>query len=180
VIFDEDGGRWRHGSFEFFLSFFVVFLFSLYFVLYPHEPCLLIPLPVLNFLPLNISLCFLFILFVLCSNGSDLLCGPMVRFPRCRPRGPGFYYRLYQIFWVAVDLERGPLGSCEHIGGAAWNKKKRLYSRKLELTAVGGLRADHEPPLYSQKLALKSAHQWRSLSQHNSLADWKPRSNGPY
>jgi hypothetical protein len=41
--------------------------------------------------------------------GSHRLCGLVVRVPGCWPRGPGFDYRRYQIFWVVVGLERGPL-----------------------------------------------------------------------
>jgi hypothetical protein len=37
------------------------------------------------------------------------LCGLVVRVAGCRPRGPGFDFQLYQILWVAVGLERGPL-----------------------------------------------------------------------
>jgi hypothetical protein len=33
--------------------------------------------------------------------------------PGCRDRGPGFDSRRYQIFLVAVGLERGPLSPCE-------------------------------------------------------------------
>jgi hypothetical protein len=36
------------------------------------------------------------------------LCGLVIRVPGCRHRGPGFGFRRYQIFWVAVDLEQGP------------------------------------------------------------------------
>jgi hypothetical protein len=39
----------------------------------------------------------------------DSLCGLVVRVHGCRPRGPGFDSRRYQIFWVAMGLERGPL-----------------------------------------------------------------------
>jgi hypothetical protein len=37
------------------------------------------------------------------------LCGLVVRVPGCRPRGPGFDSRHYQILLEAVCLERGPL-----------------------------------------------------------------------
>jgi hypothetical protein len=43
----------------------------------------------------------------------DRLCGPVVRVPYCRPRGPGFDSWRYQIFLVTVGLERGPLSPCE-------------------------------------------------------------------
>jgi hypothetical protein len=38
----------------------------------------------------------------------DRLCGPVVRVLGCSPRGSGFDSMRYQIFCVAVDLERGP------------------------------------------------------------------------
>ena len=39
----------------------------------------------------------------------DRLCGLVVRVSDYRYRGPGFDSRRYQIFWVLVGLERGPL-----------------------------------------------------------------------
>jgi hypothetical protein len=36
------------------------------------------------------------------------LCDLVVRFPGCRPRGPGFDCGRYQTFWIAVGLERRP------------------------------------------------------------------------
>jgi hypothetical protein len=36
-------------------------------------------------------------------------CRLVIRVPGYRSRGSGFDYRCYQIFWVAVGLERGPL-----------------------------------------------------------------------
>jgi hypothetical protein len=43
------------------------------------------------------------------STISDCLSGLVVRVPGGRHRGPGFDFRLYQIFLVAVGLERGAL-----------------------------------------------------------------------
>ena len=40
---------------------------------------------------------------------TDRLCGLVVRVSGYRYRGPGFDSRRYQIFWVVVGLERGPL-----------------------------------------------------------------------
>ena len=40
---------------------------------------------------------------------KDRLCGLVVRVSGCRYRGLGFDSRRYQIFWVVVGLERGPL-----------------------------------------------------------------------
>jgi len=50
---------------------------------------------------LNIFVCGMF--------WCDRLCGLVVRVSGYRYRGPGFDPRRYQIFWVVVDLERGPL-----------------------------------------------------------------------
>ena len=51
--------------------------------------------------PINIK----WLLFV----SFDRLCGLVVRVSGYRYRGPGFDPRRYQIFWVVVGLERGPL-----------------------------------------------------------------------
>jgi hypothetical protein len=53
---------------------------------------------------------------------NDRLCGLVVRVSGCYPRGPGFDSRRYQIFWVAVGLERGPLSPCESKWGATWKE----------------------------------------------------------
>ena len=42
-------------------------------------------------------------------NSVDRLCGLVVRVSGYRYRGPGFDPRRYQIFWLVVGLERGPL-----------------------------------------------------------------------
>jgi hypothetical protein len=42
-------------------------------------------------------------------HGGDRLCGLVVRVPGYQHRRPGFDFRRYQIFCVAVGLERGPL-----------------------------------------------------------------------
>jgi hypothetical protein len=52
----------------------------------------------------------------------DRLCGLVIRVPGCKTRGPGFDSRRYQIFWVAVGLQRGPLSPCEDKWGAIWKK----------------------------------------------------------
>jgi hypothetical protein len=38
----------------------------------------------------------------------DRLCGLVVKVPGCKPRGPGYDSRRYNILYVAVGLERGP------------------------------------------------------------------------
>ena len=42
-------------------------------------------------------------------NSVDRLCGLVVRVSGYRYRGPGFDPRRYQIFWLVVGLQRGPL-----------------------------------------------------------------------
>jgi len=42
-------------------------------------------------------------------NSVDRLCGLVVRVSGYRYRGPGFDPWRYQIFWIVVGLERGPL-----------------------------------------------------------------------
>jgi hypothetical protein len=48
-------------------------------------------------------------IFILCYQTFDRLCGLVVRVPGCKYRGPGIDSRRYQIFCVAVGLEWGPL-----------------------------------------------------------------------
>ena len=43
------------------------------------------------------------------SHDRDRLCGLVVRVSGYRNRDLGFDSRRYQIFWVVVGLERGPL-----------------------------------------------------------------------
>jgi hypothetical protein len=79
-----------------------------------------------------------------------------------RPRGSRFDSWHYQILWVVVGLE--------------WDPLSLVMINEPMLMAVGNCHADHMTPLYPQKLALKFAHQWRSLSHYSSLADQKSRS----
>jgi hypothetical protein len=65
----------------------------------------------------ELRICFLF-----CVVICDRLCGLVLTVPCCRHRGPGFNSRHYQIFRVALGLERGPLSSCEDKWGATWKK----------------------------------------------------------
>jgi hypothetical protein len=60
----------------------------------------------------------------------------VVRLPGCRPRGPEFDSRRCQIFWVAVDLERGPLSTCEDKWGTIWKKSSGSGPENLRLTTV--------------------------------------------
>jgi hypothetical protein len=81
----------------------------------------------------------------------DCLCGLVVRVSGYRYRGHGFDSRRYQIFWVVVGLEPPEVN-----WGATWLKCSGSRSRKQRLTAVGIRCADHETPLYPQKLVLTS------------------------
>ena len=47
----------------------------------------------------------------------------VVRLSGYRYRGLGFDHRRYQIFWVVVGLERGPLSLVRSNWGATWIKK---------------------------------------------------------
>jgi len=49
------------------------------------------------------------ILYYHVEYSCDRLCGLVVRVSGYRYRGPGFDPQRYQIFWVVVGLERGPL-----------------------------------------------------------------------
>jgi len=49
------------------------------------------------------------IIIISSSSSFDRFCGLVVRVSGYRYRGPGFDPRRYQIFWVVVGLERGPL-----------------------------------------------------------------------
>jgi hypothetical protein len=89
-------------------------------------------------------------------------CGLVVRLPGCRPRGPGFYFRRCQIFWVAVDLERGPLSPCENTWGDTWTKSSGSGLENWDSRPQGILHADHATPLSPQTLALNFASKWRS------------------
>jgi hypothetical protein len=78
---------------------------------------------------------------------EDRLCGLVVRIPGRRAGGPGFDSGRFQIFWVALGLERGPLISCEDKWEATWKKS----------SGSGLENWDHATPLYPQKLALNVA-----------------------
>jgi hypothetical protein len=53
------------------------------------------------------NLHYMLILWMLCHG--DRLCGLVTRVPGCRPRGSGFDSRRYNIFWIALGVEQGPL-----------------------------------------------------------------------
>ena len=86
----------------------------------------------------------------------DRLCGLVVRVSGCRYRGPGFDPRRYQIFWVVVGLEWGPLSLVRSSEELLEWKSSGSKSRKQRLTTVGTRCADHVTPLYPQKLAVTS------------------------
>ena len=84
----------------------------------------------------------------------DRVCGLVVRVSGYTYSGPGFDPRRYQIFWVVVGLERGPLSLVSLVKSI--EELLEWRSRKQRLTAVGTRCADHVTPLYPQKLALTS------------------------
>jgi hypothetical protein len=57
-----------------------------------------------------------------CDSYIDRLYGLVGRVPGYKPRGPRFISRRYNIFRIAVGLERGPLSPCEDKWGATWKK----------------------------------------------------------
>jgi hypothetical protein len=65
------------------------------------------------------------------------LCGLVVRVPDCRSRDLGFDSRRYQIFWVAVDLKRGPL-SLVRINEELLERKVAASVYKTEINGRGG------------------------------------------
>ena len=60
-------------------------------------------------IPLTLRLLMSYIYIYIYIYGADRLCGLVVSVSGYRYRGPGFDSRRYQIFWVVVGLERGPL-----------------------------------------------------------------------
>ena len=60
-------------------------------------------------LPSTVTGNFMVVNLTFYKSPVDCLCGLVVRVSGYRYRGPGFDPRRYQIFWVAVGLERGPL-----------------------------------------------------------------------
>ena len=73
--------------------------------------------------PVNVK--SIFLNFVLCWP-DDRLCGLVDRVSGYRYRGSGFDPRRYQIFWVVVGLERGPLSLVRSIEELLEWKKLRL------------------------------------------------------
>jgi hypothetical protein len=86
-------------------------------------------------------------------HDTDHLCGLVVRVPGYRPRGPGFDFRHYQIFWEGVGLERGPLSlvsTNEEVLGRN-SSGSSLESRQYGYRDLLRWQRDN---LYMQKLAL--------------------------
>jgi hypothetical protein len=55
--------------------------------------------------------------------------------------------------------------------GATWKKSSASGLEKWDQRPWEILRADHVTPLYPQKLGIKFADKWRSLSRYSSLVD---------
>ena len=89
-----------------------------------------------------------------CNN--DRLCSLVVRVSGYRDRGLGLYSRRYQIFWVVVGLERGPLSLVRSIEELL-EKKVAAPAQKTEINGRGDpLRWPRDTPLSAKKLALTS------------------------
>jgi hypothetical protein len=85
----------------------------------------------------------------------DRLCGLVVRVPGYRPRGPGFDFRHYQIFWEVVGLEWGSLSLVRIIEELLEWKSSGSGSRKPRLWPGDPLRWPCDT-IYQLKLALCS------------------------
>jgi hypothetical protein len=68
----------------------------------------------------------------------DYLCGLVVTVPGCIPRDPGIDSQCYQIFWVVVGLEWGPL-SLMSINEELLERKSTGSGLENRLTAMGFL-----------------------------------------
>jgi hypothetical protein len=79
---------------------------------------------------------------------TDRLCDLVARLPCYSRRGPGFDFRRYQIFGVAVNLERGPLSLVRINEGLLERKISDSGVENWDLTAVGvPPRWPHDTPL---------------------------------
>jgi hypothetical protein len=85
----------------------------------------------------------------------DLLCGLVVRVPGYRSRGPGSDSRYYQIFWVVVSLEQGPLILVSTTGELPGRKSSGSSLENQEYICRDPLCWPSDT-LYPQKLALTS------------------------
>jgi hypothetical protein len=85
---------------------------------------------------------------------NDRLCDLVVRVPGCRHRGAEFDSRRYQILWVAVGLERGPL-SLVSLNEELHERKVAAQVSKTEINGRGGSAALTTPHPFIRKVGTK-------------------------
>jgi hypothetical protein len=92
---------------------------------------------------------------ILNTGKIDRLCGLVFIVPGYRSRGPRFDSWRYQILWVVVGLEQGPLSLMSITEELLEKKSNGSGSRKPRLMAGDLFRCPRDT-LYPQKLALIS------------------------
>jgi hypothetical protein len=94
------------------------------------------------------------VVYCMASALIDHICGLVVRVSGYRSRGPEFDSRRYQIFWVAVGLEWGPLSLMSTIEELSGSNSSGSSLENREYSRGDPLRWPHD--LHPQELALTS------------------------